>query len=117
MGQEEKNQDSWSEYEKLVVSELENLTTKTNEIAKELTQSRQDIQHNGDQITRLFDELDELKVWRKDVSEVASPTHLKELTNEVDDLKTFRTRSTTAWIVVQIIFGILLAVFSYFKAS
>ena len=61
--------------------------------------------------------MDELKEWRKDVSEVASPTQIKELSKEVDDLKTFKTKSTTAWVVVQIVFGIIAShLFGYFKA-
>jgi hypothetical protein len=36
----------------------------------------------------------------------SSPTQLKELQKEVSDLKTFKTMSTTVWVVVQIIFGI-----------
>ena len=43
---------------------------------------------------------------------------LKELQKEVNDLKTFKTMSTTVWVVVQIIFGIVATAFGlYLKSS
>ncbi len=117
MGNEKENSNGWHEYSKLVLNELENLSEKTESISKDLTDTRQEIKENGHNINRVFDELGELKEWRKNVSEIVSPTQLKELSKEVEDLKTFKTKSTTAWVVVQILFGVILALLTYFKVS
>ena len=64
------------------------------------------------------DEISSLKDWKGNVDEVSSPTQLKELQKEVSDLKTFKTMSTTVWVVVQIIFGIAATLFGlYLKSS
>ena len=72
-----KDQNGWNEYSRLVLQELERLS---------------------DNIDSLKGELQEV---RQEIDEVASPTQLKELTNEVADLKTFKTKAVTVFVVVQ----------------
>ena len=52
------------------------------------------------------DKVDELRAWKEKIDEVASPTQLKELTKEVEDLKLFKTKAVTVFAVVQ--FGMAL---------
>jgi uncharacterized coiled-coil DUF342 family protein len=117
MASEKENKNGWNEYSRLVLAELENLNTKIQHLSEELTEARQDIIKNGTQIKRVQDEIKELKEWRKDVSEIVSPTQLKEVRRDVDKLKTFKTISTTAWVIVQILFGIAIALFGVFKTG
>jgi septation ring formation regulator EzrA len=117
MASEKENKNGWNEYSRLVLAELENLNTKFQHLSEELTEARQDIIKNGTQIKRVQDEIKELKEWRKDVSEIVSPTQLKEVRRDVDKLKTFKTISTTAWVIVQILFGIAIALFGVFKTG
>ncbi len=64
------------------------------------------------------EELITLKNWKNNIDEVSSPTQLKELQQEVEKLKTFKTMSTTVWVVVQIIFTLAATVFGlYLKSS
>jgi hypothetical protein len=46
--------------------------------------------------------------WRDKMDEVISPTQLKEKIDEIDKLKTFKTKATTIWVVVQAIVFLLL---------
>jgi prefoldin subunit 5 len=104
----EDKQNGWNEYSRLVLAELEKLNKNVGELSR-------DIDHLKEEMTKIKGlkyGVDDLKEWRKDISEVASPTQLKELTNEVQSLKTFKTVATTVWAVVQIGFGIFIA---YFK--
>jgi|10_taG_2_1085330.scaffolds.fasta_scaffold113224_3 uncharacterized coiled-coil DUF342 family protein len=117
MAGDKENKNGWNEYSRLVLAELETLNNKFQHLSEELTEGRQDIIKNGTQIKRVQDEIKELKEWRKDVSEIVSPTQLKEVRKDVDKLKTFKTISTTAWVIVQIIFGIAIALFGVFKAG
>ena len=59
--------------------------------------------------------INDVQTWKKDISEVVSPTQLKELKDSVEGLKTFKTVSTTVWIVVQTIFGLAITLYSIFK--
>ena len=77
MAADKENKNGWNEYSRLVLAELENLNTKFQHLSEELTEARQDIIKNGNQIKRVQDELEDLKVWQKDMSEIVSPTQLK----------------------------------------
>ena len=65
---------------------------------------RDEIQHVKQEIAKMQvreDKVDELKSWKEKVDEVASPTQLKELLTQVEDLKTFKTKAITVFAVVQ----------------
>ena len=42
-----------------------------------------------------------LKTWKEKIDEVASPSQIKELVDEVQELKAFRTKAVTVFTVVQ----------------
>ena len=106
-------QNGWNEYSRLVLAELEKINKKIEENTQDINELRQDLT----KLESLKNEMSDVKGWKKEVDEVVSPTQMKELSKEVDDLKTFKTKSTTAWVVVQILFGVILALLTYFKAS
>ena len=57
----------------------------------------------------------ELQSCRTDMSDIITLTQLQEVRKDVDKLKTFKTISTTAWVIVQVLFGVAIALFSVFK--
>ena len=108
MGNEGK-QNGWNEYSRLVLAELEKLNKRVEELSQDNNAMRQEL-------TKA--ELITLKNWKNNIDEVSSPTQLKELQQEVEKLKTFKTMSTTVWVVVQIIFTLAATVFGlYLKSS
>jgi len=108
------NQNGWNEYSRLVLAELEKLNKRVDSLTTEVNEIKQEISKQ-EQVK--YDLLD-LKNWKHNVDEVSSPTQLKELQKEVESLKTFKTMSTTVWVVVQIVFGIVVAILGlYLKAS
>ena len=108
------NQNGWNEYSRLVLAEIETLNNKVDDIVKENNAIKQELS----KLEQFKDEISSLKDWKGNVDEVSSPTQLKELQKEVSDLKTFKTMSTTVWVVVQIIFGIAATLFGlYLKSS
>jgi len=110
----ESRQNGWNEYSRLVLAELEKLNKRVDSLTTEVNEIKQEISKQ-EQVK--YDLLD-LKNWKHNVDEVSSPTQLKELQKEVESLRTFKTMSTTVWVVVQIIFGIAVAVLGlYLKAS
>ena len=110
----ESRQNGWNEYSRLVLAELEKLNKRVDSLTTEVNEIKQEI---SKQEQFKYDLLD-LKKWKHNVDEVSSPTQLKELQKEVESLRTFKTMSTTVWVVVQIIFGIAVAVLGlYLKAS
>ena len=91
------NKNGWNEYSRLVLKELETL-------GDGIELLRDEIQHVKQEIAKMQvreDKVDELKSWKEKVDEVASPTQLKELLTQVEDLKTFKTKAITVFAVVQ----------------
>lgn len=80
-------QNGWNEYSRLVLAELEKLNTKVDTLSTEINTINQGMI----KIEQIKDEVEVLKEWKNKVDEVSSPTQLKELQKEVNDLKTFKT--------------------------
>jgi regulator of replication initiation timing len=87
----------WGEYSKLVLKELETLA----QGIKDLNESLNDMKKEMAEIRAKEDKILELNRWKERIDEVASPTQLKELKQEVEDLKMFRTKAVTVFAVIQ----------------
>lgn len=107
----ENGQNGWNEYSRLVLAELEKLNQQFSHMSSDIEEMKREIS----KIDTIKTYIDDLQNWKKDVSEVVSPTQLKELKDSVENLKTFKTVSTTVYIVVQTLFGIGMALYSAFN--
>lgn len=108
MGEENKN--GWNEYSRLVISELERLNDGISKLDLEIQYVKREIA----ELKVKEDAVKELKKWKDSIDEVTSPTQLNATIKEVADLKTFKTQAITVWLVVQIIFGVILALAKFF---
>lgn len=102
---------NWNEYSRLVIAELERLNDG-------ITKLTDEIQYLKGEIAELKikeDNVKDIKRWKDSIDEVTSPSQLKETITDVSELKTFKTQAITVWVVVQIIFGIIIAVLEYLK--
>jgi Asp-tRNA(Asn)/Glu-tRNA(Gln) amidotransferase C subunit len=91
------NDSGWETYSKLVLQQLETLNTGIESMRKEL----QDVKEQITKIKAKEDRLEEIKVWKDKVDEVASPTQMKYAFRELEQLKTFKTKAVTIFMVVQ----------------
>lgn len=91
------NENGWTEYSRLVLKELETLASGI----KELNDSINDMKREMTEIRAKEDKVQELVAWKHRIDEVASPTQLKELQAQVDELKSFKTQAVTVFAVVQ----------------
>lgn len=98
---DDKNQNGWNEYSKLVLKELERLNDSYEGLKEELTALRQDVNKN---------ETESLKKWKTNVDEVFSPTQMKELHKDVAELKSFKTSAMTVFWVMQFLMALMVAV-------
>ena len=99
------NDNGWGEYSKLVLKELETLASGI----KELNESINDMKREMTEIRAKEDKVQELVKWKERIDEVASPSQLKELQLQVDELKSFKTQAVTVFAVVQ--FGMAAVLF------
>ena len=87
----------WSEYSRLVLKELETLASGIDGLRQELQEVKQELAA----MRVREDKVDELKAWKEKVDEVASPTQMKEVIKDVEELKHFKTKAITVFAVVQ----------------
>jgi len=87
----------WGEYSKLVLKELETLSTGIDSLKEEMQGIKQDIALMRDREDRVI----ELRAWKEKIDEVTSPSQLQDLVKEVDQLKLFKTKAITVFAVVQ----------------
>ena len=90
-------QNGWNEYSRLVLKELESLAENISALNREIQELKQEIA----QMRAREDRVDDIKLWKEKIDEVASPTQLKELMDEVQSLKIFKTKAITIFTVIQ----------------
>ena len=87
----------WETYSKLVIQQLETLNVGIESMRKEL----QDVKEQITKIKAKEDRLEELKNWKDKIDEVVSPSQMKYAMRELEELRTFKTKSVTIFMVVQ----------------
>ena len=87
----------WGEYSRLVLKELETLA----QGIKDLNESLNDMKREITELRAREDKVQEIAKWKDRIDEVASPTQLEKLKEEVEDLKMFRTKAVTIFAVIQ----------------
>tara|TARA_R110000787_G_scaffold251236_1_gene356736 strand:- start:1038 stop:1364 length:327 start_codon:yes stop_codon:yes gene_type:complete len=95
----------WDNYSKLVLKQLETL-------AGGIEALRGELQHVKEQLTELKareDRVQDLKAWKEKIDEVASPSQLQIKFEEVEELKEFKTKAITMFMVVQAVMAIAMA--------
>lgn len=88
-------------YNQLVLSQLQALSQAIEALRVDLQGVRQEIA----ELKAKEDKVVELKEWKQKVDEVASPTQLAKLVQEVQDLNDFKTKAVTIFAVVQFAMG------------
>lgn len=134
----------WSEYGQLVLKELERLNSNyeslndkidsiKSDVHEEISALKNDItkvkamQYTLDELkafrqkyedAAVLKTLEEINKWKGEIDEVISPSQLKEYiinTNKsLSDLKTFKTKAVTIFLVVQALMGIAIGVLKFF---
>jgi DNA repair exonuclease SbcCD ATPase subunit len=95
----------WETYSKLVLQQLETMASGIENLRAEL----QDVKGQLTELKAREDRVQDLKAWKEKIDEVASPTQMQVKFEEVEELKEFKTKAITMFMVVQGIVGIALA--------
>jgi len=91
----------WGEYSRLVLKELETLA----QGIRDLNESMNEMKREITEIRAREDKVQELTNWKHRVDEVVSPSQLKDIREEVEELKLFKTKAVTIFAVVQFAMG------------
>lgn len=94
---------TWAEYSKLVLKELENLNKGISLLETEIGNVKSEILLLKEKIEK-FQKIEE---WKEKISEVVSPQQMKNLILEIDKLKEFKIKAVTIFFIIQAIFAII----------
>ena len=100
------DESSWDQYSRLVLQQLETLSNGIEGLRSEL----QDVKNQLTELKAKEDRVHDLKDWKDKIDEVASPTQLQNALQEIEDLKTFKTKAVTIFAVVQFFMVVALAI-------
>ena len=95
----------WDGYSKLVLQQLESMSNGIEALRTELQQ----VQNQLAELKAKEDRVQDLKAWKEKMDDVASPPQLREALSDIEDLKTFKTKAVTMFMVVQGIMGLAMA--------
>lgn len=99
------NSNGYEAYSKLVLQQLETLSGGIEALRQEL----QLVQTQLTELKAKEDRVQDLKAWKEKMDDVASPPQLREAMQEIENLKTFRTKAVTMFMVVQGLMGLAMA--------
>lgn len=105
------DQSNWNEYSKLVLKELETLAVGISNLSTEI----QDVKREIALIKDREDKVDKLQLWKDKVSEIVSPSQLNDIVKDVKDLKDFKTKAVTIFVVIQTIMAMTMTILNYLK--
>jgi len=100
----------WDTYSKLVLQQLETLSNGIKGLRTEL----QAVKVQLLKLKAKEDRIQELKAWKEKIDDVVSPSQLKEALEEIENLKTFKTKAITAFAVVQFFMATMMAVLNMY---
>ena len=100
----------WDTYSKLVLQQLETLANGIEGLRTEL----QAVKVQLLELKAKEDRIQELKTWKEKIDDVMSPPQLKEALEEIENLKTFKTKAITAFAVVQFFMATLMAILNMY---
>jgi len=98
-------ENGWNEYSRLVLEQLESLSVGIDSLRDEL----QDIKQEMTLMKAREDRVVELKAWKERIDEVTSPPQLKVLADQVQELREFKTKAITIFMIAQALTGFFLA--------
>jgi len=102
---------SWAEYSRLVLKELETLAAGMDKLNIEMQTIKKELAIIKDR----EDKVEKILEWKERLSEVVSASQLSEMTKDVAALKDFKTKAITIFIVVQSIISLAFVVLNYLK--
>ena len=105
------SQNGWNEYSKLVLKELQTLSNEIDHLSEQIGDVKKEIiemKGREDRVSNLIQ-------WKDKVDEVATPTQLRDLSKQVEDLKKFKIQSVTIFSVVQAVMGGIMFLLEYLK--
>tara|TARA_R110002126_G_scaffold135589_1_gene279892 strand:- start:111 stop:455 length:345 start_codon:yes stop_codon:yes gene_type:complete len=107
-GKEQNKQDDWSNYSMLVLAELKRLNDGQSKISTEMDDRFKEINNTLSDFKSTIKDVNDLKLWKKDVTEVWSSSQMKEGKDEIYTQKGRWTKWMGILIGAQLVVGVII---------
>jgi conjugal transfer/entry exclusion protein len=107
------DQSNWNEYSKLVLKELERLANGIENLQNQIQSVKNDMLRYSENENKL----NQIMEWKKKIEDITTPTQLKNVFQEVDDLKSFKLKMVTLFLFLQFSMGFLMWYISNYGAN
>ena len=104
------NENGWDQQSRLVLKELETLAKSIQDLQREIG----DLKGEISELKAQQDKVSELVQWKQRIDDVASPVQFKEMQQQIEEFKVFKTKAITIFVVVQSFVGLALGLIKYF---
>jgi len=94
----------WEVYSKLVLQQLEDLNNGMNQLRTEIHELKTEVAELRGQQNNIT----QLTQWKERIDDIASPSQLREMKREVEELKQYKTKSTAIFAFIQFLMGFAL---------
>ena len=91
------DQDGWKQHSMLVLDKLQSMSDNISRLHTEIQELKIELVEMRAKEGRVV----EVLKWKTRIDEIASPTQLKEMKDELENLKSFKTKAITVFTVVQ----------------
>ena len=98
-------ENGWNEYSRLVLEQLEALSDGIEGLRTEMQELRQELTIMKAKESQVA----ELKMWKEKIEDFASPRQMRHALSEIEELKTFKTKAVTIFMVVQTMMALVIA--------
>jgi hypothetical protein len=106
------NKDTWADYSKLVLKELERLNENHEKMRTDFDNRFQEINLKLGEVKTIEKNVGSNSAWIEKVNDVWSPTQMKEAKDEIYKQKTMLAAGIAIITFVQIVIGIVISIWS-----
>lgn len=106
----EQNND-WNNYSRLVLKELETLAIGISNLAHEIQDVKSELALLKDRESKV----DKIIDWKEKMTEIASPSQFATCIKEIEELKQFKTKAITIFVVVQTLITIAISLIKFIQ--
>ncbi len=105
------SQNGWNEYSKLVLKELQTLSSEIDNLSGQIS----DVKRELIEMKGREDRVEQLIKWKDKVDEVATPTQLKDISYQLEDLKKFKIQSITIFAAIQFSMAVIMLLLKFME--
>ena len=109
--QNDDSNNGWNEWSNHVLAELRRL----NENYESLRTVNEEIKTETGKLSGMQQDINLLKEWKSRVDDVMSPSQMSQMVSKIEELEKYKTKASTALIVINSIMAFAIGILGFFQ--